>query len=432
MSKASRINLFSFATPQMRAFHMSWIAFLICFLAWFGTAPFMPIIRSELHLTPAQVGNLAIGSVAVTVLARLVAGWLCDRIGPRRTYSGLLVVGSIPVMATALSHSFETFLLARMAVGIIGASFVITQYHCSAMFAPNVVGTANATAAGWGNMGGGLTQFVMPLIFGGFVALGLSNHASWRAAMVVAGILCFITGIAYYAFTKDTPDGNLSSSRRPRHGRPGLADFFSACLDTRVWILFLIYGACFGVELTIDNLAHLYFTDYFHLGLKAAGWTAASFGMLNLFARALGGIVGDRMGIRLGARGRASWLFVVICLEGLLLMAFSRLTTLGPAIIGLLAFGLFVQMGCGATFAVVPFIRKQQLGVVSGIVGAGGNAGAIAAGFLFKGSMPWPSALLVLGGVVTISSFLALGIKVREKTTIEDERPVDQLVPAVA
>ena len=29
--KATRINLFSFTTPQMRAFHMTWLAFFICF-----------------------------------------------------------------------------------------------------------------------------------------------------------------------------------------------------------------------------------------------------------------------------------------------------------------------------------------------------------------------------------------------------------------
>src|SRR5579864_2815240 len=121
-SKANRINLFSFASPQMRAFHMSWIAFFVCFLAWFGIAPLMPVVRAELHLTPSQIGNLMIGSVAATVLARLLAGWLCDRIGPRLTYSGLLVLGSIPVMAVGLSHSYGTFLLMRLAIGAIGAS----------------------------------------------------------------------------------------------------------------------------------------------------------------------------------------------------------------------------------------------------------------------------------------------------------------------
>ena len=41
------------------------------------------------------------------------------------------------------------------------------------------------------------------------------------------------------------------------------ARFCEACRDRRVWALFLIYGACFGMELTIDNIAVLYFLDYF-------------------------------------------------------------------------------------------------------------------------------------------------------------------------
>src|SRR5205823_5783875 len=90
---------------------------------------------------------------------------------------------------------------------------------------------------------------------------------------------------------------------------------------------------------------------------------------------------------------------------------FARMTALTPAILALLAFSLFVQMGCGATYAVVPFINKRALGSVSGIVGAGGNAGAVAAGFLFKGSLAWPTGLLVLGAAVTASAFLCLGVR---------------------
>ena len=47
-------------------------------------------------------------------------------------------------------------------------------------------------------------------------------------------------------------------------------------------------------------------------------------------------------------------------------------------------FGVFVCMGCGATYAVTPFINRKGVGAVAGIVGAGGNAGAVAAGFLLK------------------------------------------------
>jgi NNP family nitrate/nitrite transporter-like MFS transporter len=68
-------------------------------------------------------------------------------------------------------------------------------------------------------------------------------------------------------------------------------------------------------------------------------------------------------------------------------------------------------MSSGATYSVVPFVNRKALGVVSGIVGAGGNAGAVAAGFLFKSALDWPTALLIIGGCVTLSSLLVLTIR---------------------
>ena len=43
--------------------------------------------------------------------------------------------------------------------------FVTNQFWRLSMFAPNVVGTANATAAGWGNLGSGVTQFFRMSVF---------------------------------------------------------------------------------------------------------------------------------------------------------------------------------------------------------------------------------------------------------------------------
>ena len=83
-NKAVSIRLSDFTSAPMRAFHMSWLAFFLCFFGWFGIAPLMPVIREELHLTKAQVGNSAIAAVAITILARLLIGWLCDRFGPRK------------------------------------------------------------------------------------------------------------------------------------------------------------------------------------------------------------------------------------------------------------------------------------------------------------------------------------------------------------
>ncbi len=82
--KATKINLFSFASPHMRTFHLTWFAFFLAFFGWFGIAPLMALVREDLGLSKAQIGNTIIASVAVTIVARLIIGWLCDRIGPRK------------------------------------------------------------------------------------------------------------------------------------------------------------------------------------------------------------------------------------------------------------------------------------------------------------------------------------------------------------
>lgn len=430
--QATGIRLTDFRSPPMRAFHMSWFAFFLCFFAWFGMAPLMHVVREEMQLSKDQIGWCIIGSVAATIFVRLLIGWLCDRIGPRLAYAGLLLLGSLPVMGIGLSHDYKTFLLFRVAIGAIGASFVITQYHTSIMFAPSCRGTANATTAGWGNLGGGVTQMLMPLLFGLLVVtFGLTSAAAWRTCMFIAGLVCAATGVAYYFLTQDAPDGNFADLRRDGRMPPSKSvrgSFGEACRDYRVWVLFVTYACCFGLELTLDNIAVLYFVDYFDelkqedgtIALGTAGFIAGLFGGMNIFARALGGLIGDRFGSRWGLRGRMRWLFVAVLCEGLALILFSQARLLVLAIPSLLLLGLFVKMSNGATYSVVPFINQRALGSVSGIVGAGGNAGAVAAGFLFKSSeLSWPTALLILGVTVTCASFLTLTVRFSEASGTE-------------
>ena len=135
------------------------------------------------------------------------------------------------------------------------------------------------------------------------------------------------------------------------------------------------------------------------------------YGLTNLFARTLGGALGDRFGRTWGLAGRVRWLFIALFAEGLALMLFSRMSVLLLAVPTLTLVSLFTQMSNGATYSVVPFINKKALGSVAGIVGAGGNAGAVAAGFLFRGAIPWPTAFLVLGALVTVSAFMAFAVR---------------------
>jgi NNP family nitrate/nitrite transporter-like MFS transporter len=328
-------------------------------------------------------------------------------------------------MLVGLSDSYATFLLMRMAIGAIGASFVITQFHTSVMFAPNVVGTANATTAGWGNLGGGVTQMIMPLVFAATLTIVGTETLAWRWAMVVPGIALLLTGFAYYFLTQDTPEGSykeLRAAGKMECGSKASGAFLEACRDYRVWLLFVIYGACFGIELLVNSKAALYFADYFQMDMQTAGLIAGLFGLMNIFARTLGGVYGDKFGVRWGLSGRVKWMFVALFCEGLALMLFSQMTAI-PLVIGtLILFSLFVQMSEGATYSVVPFINQRALGAVAGIVGAGGNAGAVASMFLFKKEMTgleWPTAFFLTGAIVTVCSFLSFGVRFSPAAELE-------------
>ena len=431
--KATSIKLFSFSAPAMRAFHLSWLAFFVCFFAWFACAPLMPVIAGEFHLTKDQIANINIAAVAITILVRLIVGPLCDKYGPRKTYTALLLIGSIPVFGVAAANSYESFLFFRLLIGAIGASFVITQYHTSVMFAPNVVGTANAASAGWGNAGGGATQAIMPLLLAALVMFGVEQAMGWRIALLVPGVMMLIVGVLYWKFTQDCPQGDYKELRAQgvvvgNDKKGGLAILMHAARNYRVWILFFSYAACFGIEIFIHNIIAMYYVDHFSFGLKEAGLAAGIFGLLALFARALGGILSDRVALKKGLDGRTKVLFLLILGEGLFLMLFSHMNSAALAILSMTVFALFTHMACGATYALVPFIDREALGGVAGIIGAGGNVGAVAAGFLLKGMLDIQTCLMVLGGLVVVAASSVMLIRFSVEHKEKEQRLFEQAI----
>jgi NNP family nitrate/nitrite transporter-like MFS transporter len=386
--KATRLNLRDIKSVPIRTFWITSFAFFICFFAWFGIIPFMPDVVRDLGLTAEQKWNSVVFAVAGTIFSRLLIGKLCDKYGPRICYTWLLVLGSIPVILSGLVTTPMQFYICRLFTGFIGASFVITQVHTSLMFAPNVVGTANATSAGWGNLGGGANRLGMPLLAALVIAFGIAESEAWRYSMVIIGAICFLTGLLYYFFTQDTPAGNYADlvargERIPKSKKDSVG-FLEAAKDYRVWVLFAVYAACFGIELTVYGTMDDYLQNTFGLSRITAGNLVLSFALMNIFARTLGGWFGDRYGKVNGLKGRVWFLAAIIVAEGLMLGLFSTATSLVIGIVLLIGFSLTVQMAEGATFSVVPFINKKAIGSISGIVGAGGNFGAFITALFLK------------------------------------------------
>ncbi|KAI5569292.1 hypothetical protein POPTR_012G087700v4 [Populus trichocarpa] len=316
----------------MRAFHLSWVSFFACFVSTFAAPPLLPIIRDNLNLTATDIGNAGIASVSGAAFARIALGTACDLFGPRLASASLILLTAPAVYFTSIASSPTSFLLVRFFTGFSLATFVSTQFWMSSMFSARVVGTANGVAAGWGNLGGGATQLIMPLVFGLIRDIGVLKFTAWRIAFFIPALFQTLSAFAVLIFGKDLPDGNFrplqKAGAKPKDKLSNV--FYHGITNYRGWILALTYGYCFGVELTVDNIIAEYFYDRFDLKLHTAGIIAASFGLANIVSRPAGGLISDAVAKRFGMRGRLWALWIV--------------QTLGA---------------CGLTFGVVPFVSRR-------------------------------------------------------------------------
>merc|ERR1719394_2187200 len=163
-------------------------------------------------------------------------------------------------------------------------------------------------------------------------------------------------------------------------------DYVEVLKDPRVVVMIFQYSACFGTELAMNNQLATHFRTYFQMKAGNAASLAASFGGMNLFARSLGGMLSDYLFQKVGFRGRIWAQFVSLFFEAIFLFVFGCVDNSQPwwvALMVLICFSVFVQMSEGTSYGIVPFMNKQQLAVVSALVGAGGNLGAVIALWCF-------------------------------------------------
>ena len=289
--------MLSFKNPHMRSFHISWLAFFFAFFAWFAIAPLMPVIKKSLKLTDYQVYVSNILAVSATVFMRFLVGPLCDIYGPRVIQAYVICLFSIPVYLVGTVTTFEGLCIIRFFIGFIGASFVMCQYWSAAMFAKNVVGTASAITAGWGNLGGGVTQLFMGSAMYPLFTIFFNGNTTmaWRTCFVVPATFTMAIGLISYFTAVDCPHGNYADLKKKGlmpEAKPGKS-FLKAFTDINVLMMAVQYGASFGVELTFFNVAASYFHNQFGLEVEQAAAIAAGFGFMNLVSRPYGGWLSD-------------------------------------------------------------------------------------------------------------------------------------------
>ncbi|KAK3171514.1 hypothetical protein OEA41_003598 [Lepraria neglecta] len=216
-----------------RVFLLSWWSFFVAFWSWYAFPPLLTVtIKADLHLTQNQIANSNILALAATLIVRLSAGAACDRFGPRWTFAAILITGAIPTALAGTVNSATGLIILRLFVGILGGAFVPCQVWTTGFFDKNVVGTANALAAGLGNAGSGVTYFLMPAIFDSLVQRQhLKPHVAWRVAFVVPFILLVVTALMIIIACPDAPTGKWSTRAFDMQRQAEHRDVYVSTLD---------------------------------------------------------------------------------------------------------------------------------------------------------------------------------------------------------
>ncbi len=134
------------------------------------------------------------------------------------------------------------------------------------------------------------------------------------------------------------------------------------------------YIANFGAELAVVSMLPAFFEETFRVGPEYAGIVASSFAFVNLFARPLGGLLSDTMKNRKFVMGVYMFgISIGFAGMGFIDSSWPIWVAMGITILC----SVFVQGAEGATFAIIPLIKKPLTGQIAGMAGAYGNVGAV-------------------------------------------------------
>lgn len=413
--RATEIHLCTFKRPHMRAFHFAWWSYHVAFLMWFSISPLLNEVKKSLDITTEEIWTSSIAAVTGTIVMRFVLGPFCDKYGPRIPMGIILFVSAVPTALTGLVQGATGLAFLRFFIGVGGSTFVMCQYWTTTMFSRERCGTANAMVGGWGNVGGGVTQVLVGSCIFPLLKILYNDDAgkAWRTACVVPASLGLVTAFCVILYTDDSPKGNFSKLKKQKAIKDvNVFQVFKAgACNYNTWLIFVQYACCFGVEITMNNAAAMYFADKFFLSTEKAAAIASIFGWMNLFARGLGGFISDKMNAKYGLRGRLAWQSFVLLIEGCLVIIFAHAGTLAGSIAVLVCFSIFVQAAEGSTYGIVPYIDPPVTGSISGIIGAGGNVGAVAFSLCFR-QLADKDAFIIMGGMIVCSSILSVFVNI--------------------
>ncbi|MFL6557728.1 MAG: nitrate/nitrite transporter [Bacillus sp. (in: firmicutes)] len=328
----------------------SFLYFDVSFMIWVILGALGVYITKDFGLSPAQKGFI----VAVPILSgsffRLILGVLTDRIGPRKTaISGMLVTIVPLAWGWIFGQTLTELYMIGILLGVAGASFAAAIPMASRWYPPQLQGLAMGIA-GAGNSG---------TLFATLFGPRLAEQIGWHNVMGLALSPLMIVFILYIIMAKDAPS---QPAAKP------VIEYLKIFKQKDTWYFCLLYSVTFGGFVGLSSFLSIFFVDQYDLSKVRAGDFVTLCVAAGSFFRPVGGYIADKIGgVRL-----LTFLFIGVSLS---MFGVSQLPTLAIVTTLLFIGMLCLGMGNGAVFQLVPQRFQEEIGMITGIVGAAGGVG---------------------------------------------------------
>lgn len=359
----------------------AFLYFDVSFMVWVLIGALGNSIAAEFNLTPGQKGFVVAVPLLGGAALRLLLGLMTDRWGARRT----AIIGMILTLAPLglgwlWADSFSKLLLIGLMLGVAGASFAAALPLASRWYPAEHQGLAMGIA-GAGNSGTALATFFGPR---------LAEQIGWHAVFGLALIPVLLTLVVFCFLAKDSPT---------QPGPQPLSRYAAVLANRDTWWFCVFYSITFGGFVGLASMLNIFFHDQYGLTAPQAGLYTTLCVVSGSFLRPVGGFLSDRLG---GLRVLTALYLGV----GLLMVGLATSPALAAGVALMFVCMGMLGLGNGAVFQLVPQRFSQEIGVVTGIVGAAGGIGGFVLPNLLGQIKQWTSSF---GGGFLVFSLIAFG-----------------------
>ena len=331
-----------------------------------------PLLRSELHLSPLQLGLLGGAFMWIYAAALPLAGLVADKLPRKTLILGGLVFWSAITLATALSHQYWQLILFRALEGLGEAFYfpasmsLISDYH----------GPLTRSRA----MGLHQSSVYAGTVAGGTVAGLLAERYGWRSGFYLFGWLGIALAIVLLLALRE-PDRGQSDAvpPPPPDGATAFGAIAAVLRIPMVRLLIAVFvGANFVAAVFLTWLP-TFLHDTFGMTLGMAGFNATAWLQAASVAGVIaGGVLADRL-VRRWPTGRFITQTIGL-LGGSVFLLFTGWTlSVKLLVLSLIGFGwckgLYDANLWASLYDVVPLRRRATaLGLMNCIGWIGGAA----------------------------------------------------------